>query len=78
MYDIFFVNRVLKIYNISGFTIYEWKNIPVNIVEYVVKNKTINCDKIYDIVKNKFNKNISRRTVYDVLKKNNITYKKCK
>lgn len=113
MYDINFVNRVLKIYfnrkcfkltvnsiskiyNISKSTIYEWKNNPVNIVDnkrifnknlsifeydkiivdHVVENKTIDHDKIYNIVKKKFNKNISRRTVYNVLKRNHITCKK--
>jgi len=46
------------------------------IIDYVVKNKIINCRKIYSIIKNKFNKNISRRTIYNILKRNNITYKK--
>ena len=46
------------------------------IVDYVIKQKIIDHDKILDIVKNKFNKNISRRTIYNVLKRNNITHKK--
>jgi transposase len=46
------------------------------IVDYVVKNKIINHAKIFGIIKNKFNKNISRKTIYNVLKRNNITHKK--
>lgn len=46
------------------------------IVEHVIKNKMIDHNKICNIIKSKFNKNISRRTIYNVLKRNKITYKK--
>ena len=46
------------------------------VVDHVIKNKLIDHDKIYNIVKNKFNKNISRRTIYNILKRNKITHKK--
>ena len=46
------------------------------IVDYVIENKIVDHNKIYDIIKKKFNKNISRRTIYNVLKRNNITHKK--
>lgn len=45
------------------------------IVDYIIKNKIINYKKIYDAVKNKYNKKISRRTIYNVLKRNNFTHK---
>ena len=61
-----------RIFN-KNLSIFEYDKI---IVDHVVENKTIDHDKIYNIVKKKFNKNISRRTVYNVLKRNHITCKK--
>jgi transposase len=46
------------------------------IVDHVIKNKIVDHEKIYNIVKSKFNKNISKRIIYKILKRNNVTCKK--
>ena len=46
------------------------------IADHVIKNKIIDHNKICNIIKSKFNKNISRKTIYNVSKRNKITHKK--
>ena len=83
------IDTIADIYAISKSTIYNCRNTPIlTILENNSKrifdkkpsifkfDKIIDYDKIYNIVKNKFNKNISRKTIYNILKKNKITHKK--
>jgi hypothetical protein len=55
---------IIRIFNKKS-SIFEYDKL---IVDHVIKNKLVNHIKIYNIVKSKFNKNISRRTIYKILK----------
>ena len=46
------------------------------IVDITIKNKIMRCKTIREHIKNKFNINLSVKSVYNVLRKNNITNKK--
>jgi transposase len=52
------------------------QEIETFIVDITIKNKIIRCKTVREYVKNKFNVNLSVKSVYNILHKYNITNKK--
>lgn len=48
------------------------------IITYVLKYKQVNCNRLISLIKLKFDKEISKSSIYKTLKNNNISRKKIK
>ena len=51
-------------------------NVIQYVIKYVLKYKRVYCNHLISLIKIKYNKTVSRSSIYRILKNNNITRKK--
>jgi len=46
------------------------------VIDHIIKCKVVKCNQLIDKIKEKYNKNISRKTIYNILKRNKYSCKR--